>query len=92
MAHTKSGGSTKNVRDSKPKYLGVKLYDGQKAKKGSILIRQRGNKFHPGENVREGKDHTLFSTTEGKVKFGTKRKTGFNGKTRRISVVNVIPA
>lgn len=92
MAHKKAGGSTKNTRDSGPQYLGVKLYDGQAAKAGSILIRQRGNKFYPGENVKEGKDHTLFSSSEGKVKFSTKRKTGFNGKTKRVSVISVIPA
>lgn len=92
MAHRKAGGSAKNLRDSKPKYLGIKLSDGQTAKAGSILIRQRGNKFYPGENVREGKDHTLFSTAIGKVKFGTKRKTKFNGKVARVSVVSVIPA
>lgn len=91
MAHKKAGGSTKNIRDSKPKYLGVKLYDGQTAKAGSILVRQRGNKFYPGQNVKGGKDHTLFSTTEGKVKFGTKRKTGFDGKTKRVSVISVVP-
>ena len=90
MAHTKSGGSAKNLRDSKPKYLGVKLYDGQKAKPGAILVRQRGNKFYPGENVREGKDHTLFSTVEGTVKFSQKRRKRFSGKTRKVSVVNVI--
>lgn len=90
MAHTKSGGSTKNVRDSKPKYLGVKLFDGQTAQAGSIIIRQRGNKFYPGKNVREGRDHTLFATTEGKVKFSTKRKTRFDGKTKRVAMVDVV--
>ncbi len=92
MAHRKSGGSAKNVRDSQPKYLGIKLHDGQTAKAGSILVRQRGNKFFPGENVKEGKDHTLFSISDGKVKFSTKRKTGFNGKTKRVSVISVVPA
>jgi large subunit ribosomal protein L27 len=90
MAHTKAKGSTKNVRDSKPKYLGVKLYDGQKAKPGDILVRQRGNKYWPGRNVGQGKDHTLFSKTAGKVKFSKKRKTDFSGKTKKVSVVNVI--
>ena len=90
MAHRKAGGSTQNTGDSKPKYLGVKLYDGQTAKAGSILIRQRGNKFWPGKNVREGKDHTLFSTMAGKVKFSKERKTKFDGKTRHVSIVNVL--
>jgi len=90
MAHRKAGGSAKNLRDSQPQYLGVKLYDGQTAKAGSILVRQRGNKFYPGENVREGKDHTLFSTISGKVKFSNKRKTKFDGKTKRVPVVNVV--
>ena len=90
MAHTKSGGSTKNTRDSNPQYLGVKLFDGQTAKPGSILIRQRGNKFIAGKNVGQGKDHTLFSLSGGTVKFSQKRKTNFAGKTRKVSVVNVI--
>ncbi len=89
MAHTKSGGSTKNVRDSQPKYLGVKLFDGQAAKAGSIIIRQKGNKYFPGKNVAQGKDYTLFSLVKGKVKFLNKKKTNFNGKSRRISVVAV---
>jgi large subunit ribosomal protein L27 len=90
MAHTKSGGSTKNIRDSRPKYLGVKLYDGQTAQPGSILIRQRGNKFYPGKNVEQGKDHTLFSLITGKVKFTKKRRTNFHGKTKKISVINIV--
>jgi len=90
MAHRKAGGSAKNLRDSNPKYLGVKLYDGQTAKPGSILIRQRGNKYYPGENVQQGKDHTLFSVVLGKVKFSKKRKTRFDGKNKRVSIVNVI--
>lgn len=78
MAHRKAGGSAKNLTDSKPKYLGTKLYDGQKAKVGSIIVRQRGTKILPGENVGLGKDHTLFALKEGTVKFGTKRKVNFN--------------
>ncbi|MBU1091258.1 50S ribosomal protein L27 [Patescibacteria group bacterium] len=91
MAHTKSGGSTKNTRDSQPKYLGIKLSDGQTAKSGSILVRQRGSKILSGENVEEGKDHTLFSLVGGKVKFSKKRKLNFTGKTKRVSVVSVLP-
>ncbi|NQU39207.1 MAG: 50S ribosomal protein L27 [Lentisphaerae bacterium] len=69
MAHKKSGGSAKNGRDSHSKRLGVKRYDGQLVTAGSILIRQRGTKFFPGKNVKRGKDDTLFSLIEGKVKF-----------------------
>mgnify|MGYP005711471931 FL=1 len=61
MAHKKAGGSTRNGRDSNPKFLGVKAYGGQKVTAGSIIVRQRGTKFHPGENVGIGKDHTLFA-------------------------------
>lgn len=69
MAHKKAGGSTKNGRDSNPQYLGIKLYGGQTAKAGSILIRQRGTKFLPGFNVRRGCDDTLFSVIPGTVVF-----------------------
>jgi large subunit ribosomal protein L27 len=72
MAHKKAGGSTRNGRDSNPKYLGIKRYAGQDVISGNILIRQRGTKFYPGTNVAMGKDHTLFATTEGKVSFTTK--------------------
>ncbi|HDQ16639.1 MAG TPA: 50S ribosomal protein L27 [Candidatus Vogelbacteria bacterium] len=89
MAHRKAGGSAKNLRDSKPKYLGVKLADGQEAKAGSIIVRQRGTKMIPGENVGCGKDHTLFALKEGKVIFSEKRKTDFTGKTKKVKVVNV---
>ena len=69
MAHKKAGGSTRNGRDSNPKFLGVKAYGGQKVTAGSIIVRQRGTKFHPGENVGIGKDHTLFAKRAGEVKF-----------------------
>jgi large subunit ribosomal protein L27 len=69
MAHTKAQGSVKGNRDSIAKRLGVKIYGGQKAKAGSILIRQKGTKFHAGKNVGMGKDHTLFSLIDGIVKF-----------------------
>ncbi|OGF52256.1 50S ribosomal protein L27 [Candidatus Giovannonibacteria bacterium RIFCSPLOWO2_02_FULL_43_11b] len=90
MAHTKATGSTSNLRDSKPKYLGVKLFAGERAKVGSIIVRQRGTKFYPGENVKAGRDWTLYSMISGLVKFSTKRKTSFDGKTSRVSVVNVV--
>ncbi len=90
MAHRKAGGTAKNLRDSNPQYLGTKLYDGQKAQSGSIIIRQRGTVIMPGTNVGMGKDHTLFALKDGKVKFGSKRKTSFNGKTSVKKTVNVI--
>ena len=80
MAHRKAGGSAKSLNDSNPKYLGTKLYDGEKAQPGSIIVRQRGTKIMAGENVRVGKDHTLYSVATGIVKFGRKRKTNFDGK------------
>ena len=69
MAHKKGGGSSRNGRDSQSKRLGVKRYGGEKVGAGSIIIRQRGTQFHPGENVGLGRDHTLFATAEGFVKF-----------------------
>ena len=70
MSKTKGGGSTRNGRDSQSKRLGVKVFDGTAVKAGAIIVRQRGTKFHPGENVGRGGDDTLFATAEGKVKFG----------------------
>lgn len=90
MAHRKAGGSAKNLRDSNPKYLGTKLYEGQKAQPGSVIIRQRGTRILGGKNVGMGKDHTLYSLVDGKIKFGHTRKTGFNGKTVVKKVVHVI--
>ena len=69
MAHKKAGGSTRNGRDSESKRLGVKVFGGQAIHSGSIIVRQRGTKFHPGNNVGIGKDHTLFATAEGVVQF-----------------------
>ncbi len=90
MAHRKAGGTAKNLRDSNPKYLGTKLADGQKAQAGSIIIRQRGTPIMAGKNVSVGKDHTLFALKDGTVKFSSKRKVSFNGKTLVKKVVNVI--
>src|ERR1044071_4994943 len=83
MSKTKGGGSTRNGRDSEAKRLGVKVFDGQTVTAGSIIIRQRGTRFHPGENVGRGGDDTLFATTTGRVKFG--RRGG-----RKL--VDIIPA
>ena len=69
MAHKKAGGSTRNGRDSQSKRLGVKIYGGQEAIAGNILVRQRGTKFHAGENVGVGRDHTLFAKADGRVEF-----------------------
>jgi len=74
MAHKKAAGSTNNGRDSNPKYLGVKMYGGQAAIAGNILVRQRGTKFHAGDNVGMGKDHTLFALKDGVVRFAKKGK------------------
>lgn len=90
MAHRKAGGSAKNLTDSNPKYLGTKLYAGEKAKAGSIIVRQRGTKILPGNNVGLGKDHTLFALKDGTVKFGTKRKVNFNRTQGVKKVVHVI--
>ncbi|MBK8945815.1 MAG: 50S ribosomal protein L27 [Ignavibacteriae bacterium] len=73
MAHKKGQGSTRNGRDSNPQYLGVKRFGGEKITAGSILVRQRGTKFHPGNNVKIGSDDTLFSVIDGFVKFEVKR-------------------
>ncbi|MBU0602226.1 MAG: 50S ribosomal protein L27 [Gammaproteobacteria bacterium] len=85
MAHKKGGGSTRNGRESESKRLGVKSYGGQLISAGSIIVRQRGTEFHPGENVGMGKDHTLFAKIEGVVQFTVK------GANRR-RVVTIVPA
>jgi large subunit ribosomal protein L27 len=90
MASTKAGGSTKNLRDSNPKYLGVKLAQGASARPGMVIVRQRGTKVLAGKNVRVGKDHTLFSMATGTVSFGERRKTRYDGKIVRKKVVSVI--
>ena len=83
MAHKKAGGSTRNGRDSNPKYLGVKLFGGQAVEAGNIIVRQRGTQFHPGAGVGLGRDHTLFALVDGKVEFGTKGAA----KRRTVSVI-----
>jgi len=92
MAHKKAGGSTRLGRDSNPQYLGVKVGDGQMVKKGMVLVRQRGTKFHPGKNVQKGKDDTLFSLISGMVKFQTKKRMRFDGKLKLSKLINVLPA
>ena len=73
MSKTKGGGSTRNGRDSNAQRLGVKRFDGQEVTAGTILVRQRGTRIHPGENVGKGGDDTLFALTEGKVKYGSRK-------------------
>ena len=85
MAHKKAGGSSRNGRDSNAKRLGVKAYGGEVIEAGSIIVRQRGTRVHPGVNVGMGKDHTLFALMNGRVKFGVK------GSDKR-SVVSIQPA
>jgi len=89
MAKTKAAGATKLGRDSRPKYLGIKLSDGEIAKNGSIIIRQRGTKFVAGKNVKRGGDDSLYALKEGVVRFKTKKKEGFNNSQRTVKVVNV---
>jgi large subunit ribosomal protein L27 len=83
MAHKKSGGTSRNGRDTAGKRLGVKRFDGQKVKAGNIIVRQRGTKIHPGENVGCGRDYTLFALTDGVVKF----ETLFNNK-KRVNIIS----
>jgi len=90
MAKTKSKGASKSKKGSRPKYLGVKIADGQLVKPGMIIIRQRGTKFLPGKNVGCGKDYTLFALKEGVVKFRTKRKRNFDNSQRIAKIVEVI--
>ena len=89
MSTKKSGGSSKNLRDSQPKYLGTKIHDGEKVGVGMIIVRQRGTRIVPGKNVRVGKDHTLYAAKGGAVKFTTVRKTRFDGEktTRKMASV-----
>lgn len=89
MATTKAGGSAKNLNDSNPKYLGVKRADGQKVTPGEIIVRQRGTKILPGKNIGVGSDYTLFAMAAGIVKFRSKRKTNFDGRSNRRRIVDV---
>ena len=89
MAHKKAGGSSKNLRDSQPKFLGVKLADGERAIPGAIIVRQRGTRVVAGENVRMGRDHTLFALKAGTVAFKTTRKGNFDGTKKTVSIVSV---
>ena len=89
MSTTKSAGSTRLGRDSQPKYLGIKLFAGEKAKAGQILVRQRGTKLFAGTNVGMGKDNTLFALKEGIVQFSTKRKQAFDRSQIIVKIVHI---
>lgn len=90
MAHKKAAGSTSLGRDSESKRLGVKLSDGQIAKAGNIIIRQRGTKYYPGAGVRRGNDDTLYATTDGFIKFTTKKLIKFDGNLKTTKIVNIV--
>lgn len=91
MAHKKAGGSTSNLRDSNAQRLGVKLTTGQYAKAGSIIVRQRGTKFRVGQNVKKGKDDTLFAKIAGIVKFTRKKIRRFDGNLKLARFVSIVP-
>ncbi len=90
MSTKKAGGTSKNLRDSQPKYLGVKRADGQAVKPGEIIVRQRGTKIEAGKGVKVGKDHTLFAIADGVVSFRSMRKTRFNGQSVTKKAVHVV--
>lgn len=89
MATKKAGGSAKNLTDSNPQYLGIKLYAGEKASAGAIIVRQRGTKIMAGKNVGVGSDHTLYAKKEGIVKYGTKRKINYDNTITKKRTVEV---
>lgn len=90
MSTKKAGGTAKNLRDSQPKYLGVKKGDGASVKTGQIIVRQRGTKIQAGKNVKVGNDHTIFALRDGKVAFRTTLKTRFDGKKISKKTVDVV--
>ena len=92
MATKKAGGSAKNLRDSGPKYLGVKRGDGARVRAGDIIVRQRGTRIRAGGNVGLGRDHTLFALRAGTVSFQSARRIRFDGRVRRARSATVIPA
>lgn len=89
MAHRKAGGTAQNLRDSQSKRLGVKLFGGEIARRGNILLRQGGTKIHPGEGVGTGKDKTLFALKDGLVKFKEKKINSFTGKSKRKTIISI---
>ncbi len=89
MAHRKAGGSAKSLRDSKPKFLGIKRGNGQQVRIGEVLVRQRGLRILAGKGIGIGKDHTLFALQDGIVRFITRRKTNFTGKAKSRTVATI---
>lgn len=89
MATKKAAGTAKNLTTSNPQYLGVKLYAGEKAARGAIIVRQRGSYFMPGKNARQGKDDTIYAATDGTVSYRSVRKTRFDGSAARRKRVDV---
>ena len=90
MAHVKAGGTAKNLRDSNPKMLGVKIYGDQAIKTGQVILRQRGQKYRAGENVGIGRDHTLFAKKDGKVKFIKRKARAAGINLKKVTLVNVV--
>lgn len=90
MATKKAGGTAKNLRDSQPKYLGVKVTDGQAIKTGQVILRQRGSKIEAGKGTFMGKDHTIHASIDGKVSFRDLRKVRFDGQTVKKKIVDVV--
>lgn len=89
MAHRKAAGSTQLGRDSRPQYLGVKIFGGQKVQKGQIIVRQRGTKFHAGDGTKRTGDDTIISLKDGVVGFVTKKITKFTGKLKKTKIIEV---
>lgn len=89
MSTKKGAGTARNLTDSGPQYLGIKLYAGETARPGSVIVRQRGTRVLAGKNTGLGKDHTIFALKEGKVEFAEKRHLNFNGKTQVKKIVSV---
>jgi len=89
MAKKKAGGTAKNLRDSNPKYLGIKLAAGARARAGAIIVRQRGTHFRPGTNTALGTDHTIFALRDGLVKFADKRRIGYDARVKSVKIVSV---
>ena len=92
MAHKKAGGSTSLGRDSVSKRLGVKIFGNQMVSRGQIIVRQKGTKYHAGQNVRAGTDYTLYALVDGLVKFQNKKTAKFHGNLRKSRIVSVVPA
>ena len=90
MAHKKAGGSTSYGRDSAGQRLGIKIYAGEPARAGMVLVRQRGTKWHPGKNVRRGSDDTLYATANGVVTFTHRKKPNFTGRLQHRTIINIV--